>query len=476
MTLRVRLTVLNAFAMIVVLLGIGTTLFLYLRSDLHADFAEDLERLAAAYAENVVANKLQALPLSPIPEEIESPEIYLFTANGQLLDALQEKPAPQIPALVLKQVLTGQASFDILSAELKPLWVVAFSPQPLPLERRAALHRLQNGSFVLVSANDLGMVRILERVRNSTLLWGFIGTAIVIIMAVILAGYVSRPLQQIAQVAASISVGDLSARIPDDQGNDEIARLKRQVNLMLGRLESLVESQRRFTADAAHDLRTPLAIMRGELDITLRKPRTAEQYRESLERLQIEVKNFAGLAEDLLLLSKLEAGTDTAFKQINLKQVLAQTLTTYSVAAQQQQVVFQVNIPDKLMIYGDAIALNRAISNLFNNALKHGIRSLNSTIESSIQPPRREGKQYGQIGIEVIRLQQAILIKVFDSGQGIPPAQQAMLFHRFHKGEHSSGSGLGLAIVAEVAQQHQGRVYHQSRASGGSEFIIEIPA
>jgi signal transduction histidine kinase len=484
MTLRVRLTLVYTLAMVLVLIGTGTTLFLFLRADLREDFQEDLERLAAAYAERAVGAtqlSLQPLPPSPVPEEIEDPQVFLLTSNGELVDALGSSAPPEIPAALLQRVRSGSTvSYDIASPELRPLWLVAFSPEALPLERRAALHPiLSDGNglkvqyLVLVSANDRGLVRVLDRVRNSIALWGVVGTVVALGIGFLLSGYVSRPLRQIAITAQAVSDGTLSSRVPDDAGRDEIARLKRQLNAMLTRLEALVESQRRFTADAAHDLRTPLAVMRGELEITLRKPRSAESYRDTLVRLLSEVKRFGGLAEDLLLLSRLEAGVEMPLKPINLSQVLEPTLTAHSVAARQCGALFSAHVPPKLEVDGDSVSIARAVGNLLSNALTHGIRAAPVAVNASAGVPL---EPIGEIGLEVTRTSEVVQVRVFDSGAGIPEAQRDQLFARFRKGEHSSGSGLGLAIVAQVARQHGGRVFYETRSGGGAVFVLELPA
>jgi signal transduction histidine kinase len=484
MTLRVRLASVFTLAMVLVLIGTGATLFLFLRADLREDFQEDLERLAAAYAERVVNTaqlNLQPLPKSPVPEEIEDPKVFLFDANGAMLDALDSSEPPIVPTEMLTRVRAGNtAAFDLASPELRPLWLVAFSPEPLPLERRAALHPilsdgngLQAKYFVLVSANDRGLVRVLDRVRNGIALWGVVGALVALGVGLLLSAYVTRPFRQIAVTAQAVSDGALSSRIPHDAGRDEIARLKRQLNAMLEQLEALVESQRRFTADAAHDLRTPLAVMRGELEITLRKPRSAENYRDTLERLLQEVKRFSALAEDLLLLSRLEAGVETPLKRLHLAQALEPTLTAHSVAARQSGVNFNAHVPPKLEVDGDSVSLARAVGNLLSNALTHGVRAAPAAVGASASV---DLEPTGEIGLEARREGDVVQIRVFDSGAGIPEPRREGLFARFRKGEDSSGSGLGLAIVAQVARQHGGRVYYEARAGVGAVFVLELPA
>jgi two-component system, OmpR family, sensor kinase len=484
MNLRSKLVWLIAISMFVVLVGIGVTLFWYLRQDMRRDFQSDLERLATAYAKALIFDnptRLQPLPESPVPEEIENPQVYLLGQDGQLLDALSSATLPSIPAPALQAAFNGQVNgFELPSPEVRPLWMMAFSLQPLPLERRGVLLPLkQMGKrlVVFVHANDLGLVRVLDRVRASIALWALIGFAVVLVLAIWLSQVVTRPLQDISHAAVAIGQGELSARIANATGNDEIARLKQQLNAMLEQLQTLVESQRRFTADAAHDLRTPLAVIRGELEITLRKPRSAEGYREALERLQLEVKRFSVLAEDMLLLSKLEAGQQSAAKRLNVLQALEPILTANSVAARQHGVVFQVHIPPRLEVMGEASALARAVGNLLSNALNHGLRGL-ATPAALISAEYKDTHHLKrpEFGLEVTRHSNLVQFRVFNSGEAIPTDQREGLFARFRKGEHSSGSGLGLAIVQQIAQQHNGRIFYEPRVGGGSVFVLEIPA
>jgi signal transduction histidine kinase len=486
MNLRSRLVWLYALSMGFVLIGAGITLFLYLRQDMQKDFGQDLERLAAAYANNITTNTpptLRQLQESPVPEEIENPLVYLLRQDGTVLDALTPLALPTIPQAALTQAQQGSiAGFDLQSPELRPLWLVAISLQPLPLERRAVLHPIRVGNqpyIVLVHANDLGMVRVLDRVRNSIALWALVAIGVVLVVGVVLSYVVAKPLQDISRAATAISRGELSTRIASPQGHDEMARLKQQLNTMLEQLQTLVESQRRFTADAAHDLRTPLAVIRGELEIALRKTRSADSYRETLERLRQEVKHFSALAEDLLLLSKLEASQEKPQKSLNVLQALEPVLTANSVAARQRNAAFHVHIPPRLEVIGDASSLSRAISNLLNNAITHGLRHQSPPqvlVSAEYRDTQSDTMKRPEIGLEVVRVKNSVQFRVFNTGEAIPVAQREGLFARFRKGEHSSGSGLGLAIVSQVAQQHAGQIFYEPRVGGGSVFVLEIPA
>ncbi len=467
MSFQVRLTVVYTLALAVVLLGMGATLYLYLARDLQADFEEDLSRLAAAYTQLAIGPEgvaLRALPPAPIREEIENPEVFLLDPRGQVLQALSESEAPPtIPPEALEQARAGGvAAYAHKGPDNRPLWQVALSPKPIAHEKRAVLYPIvtaesafRTAYIVMIQATDLGTIRVLNRLRDTLLLWLGLGSLVAVGVGYLLAGYVTRPLHEIAHTARRVEAGELGSRIPASAGQDEIGQLKQRLNAMLARLESLVDAQRRFTADAAHDLRTPLTVLKSDLEVTLRRERSAAEYRQTLERMRAEVGRLTRLAEDLLTLSRLEAGLSNPFESFLLAEALDTILPSHTQAAVQKGLQFQLEIPPDLRAYGDAGLVARAVGNLLSNAITH--------------------TESGQIGLRAERKEGRILIQVWDTGPGIPPELQAAIFERFRKGERSKGTGLGLSIVAQVAHLHRGRVQVANRAGRGAIFTLELP-
>lgn len=462
MSLQLRLTLAYALVLTLVLLGAGLTAYTLFARDLTQDFEEDLQRLALAYAEQTTADPLQLRPLpsSPIPEEIEDPSVYLFDRQGVLLQVIGEEKPVELPPAQIEKALAGQpVSFPIYTNETRPLWQVAFSTRPIPHERRAVLVLLgkaAEGHLLMVSASDLGTIRVLQRLRQTVLLWLGLGVGIALLAGYLIARVVTRPLREIAATAQKVEQGELQHRIPHDQGRDEIAQLKQRLNAMLVRLETLVDAQRRFTADAAHDLRTPLAVLKGDLDVTLRRERSALEYRESLERMRSEVNRMTRLAEDLLTLSRLEAGLSAPFDHFELRSALDTVLPAHARSAQQKGLELLTQIPAGLRVWGDPSLVARAVGNLLSNAIAHTER--------------------GQVGLVAEPHDGRVWLRVWDSGPGIAPELQHSIFLRFNKGERSKGAGLGLSIVAEVARVHQGKVQVKNRTSGGAEFSLDLPA
>lgn len=467
MSLQFRLTLVYTLALAVVLLGIGVTLYLYLARDLREDFEEDLARLAAAYAQLAIGPEgvaLRALPPAPIREEIEDPEVFLLNTRGEVLQAISSiEELPQIPSGALEQALAGRtASYAVPSPTTRPLWWVALSPLAVAHEKRAVLYPIvtaetafRTAYIVMIQATDLGTIRVLNRLRDSLLIWLGLGNLLAVGVGYVLARYVTRPLREIAHTASLVGSGELNQRIPRAGSKDEIGQLKERLNAMLERLENLVDAQRRFTADAAHDLRTPLTVIRSDIEITLRRERSAAEYRQTLERLRDEVIRLTRLAEDLLTLSRLEAGLSNPFETFVLAEALEAIIPTHAQAAAQKGLDFYSEIPANLLVHGDAGLITRAISNLLSNAITY--------------------TEHGKTGIKATSGNGKVRIEVWDTGPGIPTEQQAFIFERFRKGERSKGAGLGLSIAMQVALLHQGRIRVLNRSGGGAVFVLEVP-
>jgi two-component system, OmpR family, sensor kinase len=244
-----------------------------------------------------------------------------------------------------------------------------------------------------------------------------------------------RPLGRLARAAAEIErTGDPSRRLPEPEADDEIGRLARTLNAMLAALERAREAERRFVADASHELRTPLTALVGNVSYLAQYGASDELITE-LER---DTRRLAKLADDLLALSREEAGS-TPEEVISLDE-LARTITGVEVLA-----------PTPVTVLGEGAALERALTNLVENARRHG---------------------RGRITVEVAAENGAALLSVADEGAGLPAGEAEHAFERFWRGSGSGrGSGLGLAIVRATAERHGGRAY-----ADGARITIELPA
>lgn len=465
MRLRDRLTLAYALAMALTLLGTSVVLYGLVARDLRGRFDADLLELARAHAELAVGAagvRLRAVPPSLVPAVMVGVEARLLDPAGSLLEALPGSGAAlRLPAGALRAAIAGQpASFGPDRARSVAGWLGGLLPGPG--ERRGAafpIVSLAGGAgaafVVVVSAVDGAAARTLAGVRAVIVAGLGAGALVSLLVGRVLAARVTRPLSDVARTAAAVERGDLAARVPGDAARDEVGALKRSLNAMLARLEALVDAQRRFAADAAHDLRTPVAVLRTELEVALRRPRGARAYREAIGRALEQVRDLGALAEDLLVLARAEAGAGADWAAFELSEALAPVLGTYARAAAAKGLGFDCGVPAGAWVRGDRALVARAVANLLDNAVALTER--------------------GEVGVSVVASGERVRVRVHDTGPGLPDGAVG-LFERFRKGERSGGAGLGLSIVREVARAHGGEATAGGRDGGGAVFTLELPA
>lgn len=267
------------------------------------------------------------------------------------------------------------------------------------------------------------------------------------------AGDVLRPLRQLNETARSISESDLSQRI-DVEGDDEIADAARTFNEMLDRLEDAFGTQRRFVDDAGHELRTPITVIRGQLEVLGDDP---DERRSTMTLVNGELDRMSRIVDDLLVLAKAEQPDFISTHPIDLPEFVEEMAIKSSALT---GVTVQVDAVDPAVFSGDRQRLTQAITNLARNAVEHG----GPTVSVAIG---------GVVAASEVR------IWVADTGPGIPPDVHERLFERFYRGRtgrrSTDGAGLGLSIVRAIAEGHQGRVELTSGESG-TTFTLVIPA
>jgi len=273
------------------------------------------------------------------------------------------------------------------------------------------------------------------------------------------------PVDALARTARTISGHNLSSRLEQLHTGDELQRLSDTLNEMLARIESAFLRTTEFTADASHELRTPIALIHTEAELALRRSRNEAEYQEALRHILLEADRTAKLIEELLALARADSGREALDLQpLDLLTTLRESASKWNQAASLRNLQFHQHLEaQRLPVMGDENALRRVIDILLDNALKYTLAPGKVTLSAL------KNEEQGRV-----------VVTVEDSGIGIAPEDQARIFERFYRVDKArsrelGGAGLGLAIARWIVQLHKGSLTVKSELGKGSAFRVELP-
>jgi len=275
------------------------------------------------------------------------------------------------------------------------------------------------------------------------------------------------PVVRMTAKARAIGATNLSERIDVANRRDELGELAATLNDLLARLDASFTAQRRFMADASHELRSPVAILQGELDVTLsRTDRDAADYRESLEVMRRSVRRLTRIVRDLFLLARSDAGDVPLRREaVYISDAVVNTVRAFRTVAAEREVRLFADCDEELRVLGDEDLIQRLVGNLLENAIKFTPAA-------------------GSVRIRCFAIDDHIRIEVADSGTGIPPNVHSHVFERFFRADparavaaemNGSGAGLGLPIARWIAEQHGGTLLLEKSDANGSVFVATLP-
>jgi heavy metal sensor kinase len=297
----------------------------------------------------------------------------------------------------------------------------------------------------------------------------FTGVLVVLLLASFGGYFLARkslgPVAIMNRQTQRISVENLSSRLDITNPRDELGSLATTINQLLNRLEHSFKEQQRFIADASHELRTPLAVLRGETEVSLSKPRTMNEYQQSLALIKEEAERLSHIVEDLFVLARQPVeGSPTLLKQsLSLNDVVSDCARAAQVLANRKGVHLTAQtVSEAVLLNGDEDLLKRMVLNLLDNAVKFTSSG-------------------GQVSINLVRHNGHAQLTVADTGIGIPEVAQPYVFDRFYRvdkarSRQSGGAGLGLSIVSWIVAVHEGNITMDSKPGQGTKFIVELPA
>ncbi|MFT4227176.1 sensor histidine kinase [Micropruina sp.] len=374
--------------------------------------------------------------------------IQIFSTSGAVLQSLGPYASLTLEPADLHAALAGRSDL-----QTRP------DPEGTGSVRVLTQPMLINGKVEAV-VQIAQSVRSIDALRERLLLSLLLGSPIIVAAAGVggyyLAGRALRPIDHIVATARRISAHDLTDRLGLPPSRDEVGRLAGTFDEMLGRLDEAFQRERRFSNDAAHELRTPLAAMQSILSVIAEQRRTPAEYEAALTDLSEETDKLRALTDDLLRLARAEA-SEPLWEPVDLAELVPDVVDSLRPLTDPDRVRLSCLTDGDTSVVGDTDALIRLLVNLLDNAIKH--------------------TPTGSIAVTVQGLPDEVTVAVTDTGDGIAAEHLPHVFDRFYRAEESrttSGTGLGLAICREIARSHGGDIEVESEPGAGSTFTVRL--
>jgi len=465
LSFRARLALAYSGILTVVLALFGAGLYLLVRSQMLRHHDGELVETAAA-VESVLALHEDCAHLTPeqTRELNRYGKLVLFHAVGGAPDVFYRSP-----------------DLDSVPAARE----VAAKPRLLE-ERRGFTTFVSGSDYVRVysvpyrsRAGRQGVVKVLERMgdvelplrnlRLGLLLLAPVAVAASVLVAWSLARRALAPVVEVTALARGIEATQLGRRLPVPAARDEIGQLVETFNGMIARLEASFEAMKRFTADASHELRSPLTNVKSTVELALDRPRDEAEYRAALASVGEEAERLRRIVEDLLLLARADSGRLPFEKEPVRLDVLAEEVAeSFGPRAAEAGLRVETRATPGVVVPGDERWLRQLVQNLVENAVR-------------FSPAPAPGRPAPAVTLGVSADGDAALLTVADEGPGIPPGERERVFERFYRVDASrrrgadGGAGLGLAICAWIVEAHGGRIEAADRPGGGTLVRVRLP-
>ena len=422
--IRVRLTAAFALAMVLVLAGAGLFVYLRLKDDLDDNLRTGLETRARAVASAGSADAGAA-------EEGEEGFAQLLSRNGRVVSS-----AGRVRGAALTRAELERAASDVLVVDRRVPGVEGTAR----VLARPAGDQPPGVAVVAVGQSLDDRDETLSGLAASFAVGGPIAVLLASIAGYLLAATGLRPVEAMRRRAREVSLTRAGERLPLPAARDEIRRLGETLNEMLDRLQRSFERERRFVADAGHELRTPVAIVKTELEGAMRTGDYGPDVRDALAAAIEECDRLAQLAEDLMVVARSAEGElPVRAEELTARTLLEDVRARFEDRAAQRNRSIRVEAENGVVLSGDPLRVRQALGNLVDNALRHGD---------------------GDIVLRSRRTSSGVELEVSDRGPGFEPGIADRAFERFARGDQartSGGTGLGMAIVRAVAEAHGGR-------------------
>ncbi len=478
-SLRFKLTLWYVFILGILLTSFSTFLYFTLSKSLYRDVDNKLKSLAEIVASES-SSPLSKFSFGTIDQALEASMnlkpigkfIQVLDESGNIgrkSDNLRNVQLP-ISLNALKNASRGLITFETnRTVENTPLRIMTF-----PVVENSHVTKIVQIASSLEGVEDAlnKLFLILIITVPSTLILASLGGQF-------LAHKALKPVDNITQTARMITSQNLNQRINPPRVKDEISRLIETFNEMISRLDQSFRQMKQFSSDASHELKTPLTILKGEVEVMLRRERTSQEYQQTLKSNLEEINRMSQIVEDLLTLSKADTGEIRLNKEdIDLSEILNEVVTQMDKLAKSKNLRLSAsNHHQGIHIFGDALRLRELFINLIENGIKYTEEggSIQIRMQKEYPLPTRDQSDQGER-----EKGEFVKIVVSDTGIGIAKEDQERIFDRFFRvdkarSREQGGSGLGLSICKWIVEAHQGKIEVESELGKGSSFVVRLP-
>ncbi len=337
---------------------------------------------------------------------------------------------------------------------------------------------IKEAAFVVVGCQDY-VSRDMATIDRLVIFTGLVVLLVSPLVGHLLTGRVIRPLAQMIQTTSRLHPGEVAERLPIRGTGDELDSLAHTINGLLDRIATYLKQEHDFLANAAHDLRTPLAAIRSSVEVALGVERTDEEYREILGLVIEQCSSLQTLVNQLLLLAETDADRlQPDIEPVQLDQVVSRVVAMFDGVADDHGIELRTEELDSVSVPGNRHHLRQVVSNLLDNAIKF------TAARRSAEPcDRGDSTHRGCIQVTLVRDESARMarLRVQDNGIGIAPPDQLQIFDRFFRVDKArardgaGGTGLGLSICKAIVESHGGEISVESKPGEGATFIISLP-
>lgn len=383
--------------------------------------------------------------------------VQIYKPDGTLIaNSLNAPPKLGISKAILQGIATKEASYEDRHVPVEPDDYLDLRLVQIPVFEQGKV------AYIVQVASPLSSI---IATMNRLKLILFLMLPVVVVLASVFAGeflasVTLKPLKNMIETVRQITAENMSLRVAVPESQDEIRELAETFNGMLRKIQQVLVSQKQFIQDVSHELRTPLTIMRGEMEVALKRQRSAEEYHAVLASSLDEAKKVGKLLEDLLTLARFDSSSATLAKEpMDISYLMGEIAEDMETLARQKGIDIEITSQRGIVLPLDRSKITRAFINIIDNAVRYT-------------------PEQGRISIEVIGVNGSAVVTVTDTGIGIPESDLGHIFDRFYqadKSRSSEGAGLGLSIARSIVEAHGGTITVQSTEDQGTSFLISLP-